>query len=331
MGRYKKRDRDMPPRMRRKHGAYYYVVQQRWHRLAPLSDPATAFARYRQLEHGGRDDSTLGAAIDRYLAEHVPTLAPQTQRDYRRACGNLRAWCGDLPLDAVHAPHVAQYLDTRTPPTQANRDIAVLSSIYQRAIRWRWASRNPCTGVPRNPQKPRRYVPSRAEIQQLRANAAPRMRLAIDLALQTALRLSDQLQLRVGDAAEEGLRAIVSKTCNTTVYPWTPQLRATVDELLAMKPRVGDHLICNRTGRGYTLHGWETVWRRHKTAAGLAHIRWHDLRARALTDAAHLRGRDYAQALAAHAAVTTTERYIRDRGVAIVDPLDVDYETGSHK
>jgi integrase len=54
---------------------------------------------------------------------------------------------------------------------------------------------------------------------------------------------------------------------------------------------------------------------------GLGDIHFHDIRAKALTDAKGMGGSDYAQALGNHASVETTETYIKAREVKTVRPL----------
>jgi integrase len=58
--------------------------------------------------------------------------------------------------------------------------------------------------------------------------------------------------------------------------------------------------------------GFNSIWRRQKIKAGLEDIHFHDLRAKAVTDAKRLHGRDFAQALAGHASGDMTDAYVRD-------------------
>ena len=80
------------------------------------------------------------------------------------------------------------------------------------------------------------------------------------------------------------------------------------------------YLFANRRGQPYTTSGFDSNWRRLMRRAGLT-FTFHDLRARALTDAKRLAGRDYAQTLAGHESGDTTERYLRNRDFERVKPL----------
>jgi hypothetical protein len=47
------------------------------------------------------DAVTFGAVADRFEADHLPTVAPKTQKDYRRQLGNLKAVFGESALDSI--------------------------------------------------------------------------------------------------------------------------------------------------------------------------------------------------------------------------------------
>lgn len=318
MGRKRTKDKDLPQRMHRKHGAYWHVRRGKWTRLAGIDEPVTAFARYAEIEQGNAG-RTVQDAINRYVARSVPKLASATQKDYSRACITLGKWAGEMPLDALRTAHVAQLADKQT-PSGARKLVAVLSGVYAIARHAGWVEHNPCEGV-MLPKAPRRkYLPSWQEIDTLRDSAPAQMAAAIDLALATALRLGDMLRLQRSDIEGQVLRARVSKTRAVVSYQMTDDLRAILARLRKDRP-ASLFLIPNSKGQAYTVSGWESNWQRLKRSAGCPHIRWHDLRARALTDAARQQGRDYAQALAAHADGSTTEIYLRDRGEVAILPM----------
>jgi len=58
-----------------------------------------------------------------------------------------------------------------------------------------------------------------------------------------------------------------------------------------------------------------------KSKVGISDVHFHDIRAKALTDAKRKAGSDYAQALGNHTSVETTENYIKAHEVNIVEPL----------
>ena len=318
MGRTRRKDKDLPVRMHRKHGAFWHKRGAKWTRLADLSDSVTAFARYAQIEAGGQERS-LQAAINQFHTDHLPKLAERTQADYRQACDVLAAWAGHMDVEQITGQHVRKLLHEYPSAGRANKIVAVLSSIMGWCIEWGWITSNPCTGIKRHKRAKRDYLPSHTELSNLRATLPDRMQIAMDLALYTALRLNDLLALRRSDCGDQYLRATVGKTRNVINYAWTPELTQIVERAKAA-PIASVWLLPNQAGQKYTVSGFESLWQRAKKRAGMPHVKWHDLRARALTDARQLHGKDFAQSLAAHGSVTTTERYIRSRGeVWIVD------------
>jgi integrase len=81
------------------------------------------------------------------------------------------------------------------------------------------------------------------------------------------------------------------------------------------------YLFATRDGTPHSVSGFNSSWRRLKEKCGLGDIHFHDIRAKALTDAKRRRGSDYAQTLGNHASVETTEGYVKAREVNTVEPL----------
>ena len=197
----------------------------------------------------------------------------------------------------------------------------MLSSVYQQALRWGWVDSNPCRGVRRNPERPRDRHVSDREIAALREACDGQMRCIIELVLLTGLRKGDVLAIRLSDLRPDGLYVEISKTRRRLLFEWTPALTDVIDHTKRLRRVVGSlYLFANRKGQPYTTVGFDSIWQGLKKRSGLT-FTFHDLRARALTDAKHQGGRDYAQALAGHQDGSTTERYIRNRDVERVRPL----------
>jgi len=320
MGRPKQHDRHLPPRMRFKHGAYYRVVRDRWEPLG--REYGAALRKWAELESSPQLVTTVGQAIDVYLIDAVPKLAEATQRDYRRICGELRRTFGDTGLDDVEPTHVAQYLEKRSSPVAANREIAVLSSVFNYAMRLGNARANPCRGVRRNREKPRTRLPTPAEIAALRMAATPMVRAMLDVSLMTAMRKADLLALTIADLTERGIELRTSKTGTPVCYRWNDTLLEAVN--VAKGSRQIGPLFITRLRRGWSESGLDTVWDKLRAKAGVNGLHWHDLRAWALTTADRIHGRKRAQELGMHASPTTTDIYLRDRSVREVEPLDAE-------
>ncbi|RMD79710.1 MAG: hypothetical protein D6809_02965 [Gammaproteobacteria bacterium] len=329
MGRRRRRDTHLPPRMHRKGQVYYHVARVdgrlKWTRLS--DDLGEALALWGRLEGHetipGTGPGTVSAAIARYRGEALPGLRPASRTEYGRILGRLEAVFGALRLDELRPSDVAAYLDRRSAKVAANREIAVLSAIYQHAIRWGWCEDNPCRHVRRNPERARRRYLSDDELRRLREAADTQWRCIIDLAYLTALRRGDLMRLRLPDITEDGLLVEHQKTGARVLYTMTPALQAVLARARGLRRRASSmYLFATRDGTPYTVGGWNSAWRRLVARSGVEDVHFHDLRAKALTDAAREGGRDYAQALAGHADVSMTEAYIRAREWRKVTPLD---------
>lgn len=94
-----------------------------------------------------RDVRLLGFIFDRYEREVTPQKAPRTQFDDRQRLKPLRAVFADLSIDALTPQVIRKYLDGRSAKVRANREIALLSAIFNRAREWGYTDRpNPVQG-----------------------------------------------------------------------------------------------------------------------------------------------------------------------------------------
>ncbi len=323
MGRNKKHNTHLPPRMLFRHGAYWHTPRlegrQRWDRLS--SDFTEAMRLYYQREARTVAGSTVHDAIARYEREVLPGKAAKTRKDYRSYLGRLRPIFGDSKLTTVRRSDIAQYLDRRSAKTSANREIACLSSVFRNAIRWGWCDENPCLGAPRNPERRRTRLPSEAELAAIRVAATEQMRCMVDLELLTGLRKGDLLKLRLSDITDAGIRIEVQKTGAALTFQWSAELRACIDAARRLRRRVGSlYLYANRKGQRYTDSGWDCLWRRTLARARVVGLTFHDLRRYVITEAKRQGGLDYAQAIGAHRSRQATERYVMESEV-VVRPL----------
>lgn len=338
VGRYRLTNHHLPPRMRLKRGVYYYDHGQgedkkrHWERLS--RDLREAKRLWAEIECV--DDTpiagTFAAAVDAYKDSLMLTKAPATQELHQHQSARLRKSFGHMKLSSIRPVHVAQYLDVHKHKVAANREIALMSVIYQLAIRKGWTDINPCMRVSRNPEKARdRYIED-AEFQAVKALASPQMAMVMDLAYLTAMRQGDLLALTVDQLTEEGIRVKQGKTGKRQVIEWSPALWATVEALKALRPKVaGFYLICPRRvrrdstiGHRYTRTGFSSMWKRLMSKAvqegKLAErFTFHDIRAKALTDTKR-NGCD-PQRLAGHTTAKQTETYLRSKEIDRVKPV----------
>ena len=106
------------------------------------------------------------------------------------------------------------------------------------------------------------------------------------------------------------------------VFSYTPRLRDVLNRSKQLRRRASSmYLFATQNGTPQTTSGFNSAWRRLKNKVGLSDFHYHDIRAKALTDAKRKGGSDYAQALGNHTSVETTENSIKAHEVTILEPL----------
>lgn len=314
MGRRRTKNLKLPPRMQKKGNVFYYTPyvlgKLKWIRLADnYPEAISAWAKHEGTATTG---TTVGHALDRVLIEVIPTKAPATQREYVRYAAALRPIFADTALCDVRPTHIAQYLDMSSAKIQANREMALLSTVFRFAMRWGWCDSNPCIGVRRNKEVPRdRYIED-YELAVLRGLASDSMRAMIDLVYLTGMRKSDMLKLRLSDLREDGIHVEQGKTGKRQIFEWTDALREIVDRARGLRRRVGSlYLFAGRNGQPYTTSGFDSIWQRIRNKSGLENLTFHDVRGKTGSDS----DSDAAAAkLLGHADPRTTRKTYRRRG-----------------
>jgi integrase len=351
-------NRGLPARWRKIHGAYYFRVppglEAHWDgkkqfRLgSSLPEAYKAWAgRVGQVDQA----KTIDQLLDRYASEVVPTKAPTTQTGNAIQLVELRKRFGKIPLAGVKPRHVYEYVDKRKSKvkdqperkarTAALREIELLSHAFTKAVEWGYLDRHPFKGEIRlEGEKPRdRYVEDWEVVEALalpskrRKGSVLAIQAYMRLKLITGMARGDLLRLRLDEhLRDDGIHVQRHKTAGSTgkrtIYEWSPELRATVDQAKAVRPALSPFLFANRDGQGYIdeetgdAHGWDSMWQRFMDRV-LAETKVtqrfteHDLRAKCASDAVSL---EHARALLAHADSRTTAQIYR-RKPERVQPL----------
>lgn len=327
-------DKHLPPRVYRKHGAYYFVPPPAQRHLygkawVPLGKHLPeALAEYARLLEGNQS-GTVAELWRLYERRELPHNAARTRDDKRAYWQRLAPVFGHCHPDDVRPIHIAQYLDKRADAgagQSANKEIALLSHIYTKAVsRWGMAQANPCKGVERisRPQQAAQYVTDAQLVSWLNF-ATRRLSLFSELLYMTGLRPGDALRLRLEDVAGDTLLVRASKTGKAAERPITPALRAVIDELRAVNtrrptPRLTPYLVANRSGDAYTVGGFNSQWQREMrdfAAAGGERFPMKALRAKYASDLEAL-GEDATRNLQ-HSSRAVTERHYLGRPATVV-------------
>ncbi len=225
--RPKSSSRDLPPRLLRRtkrlrNGklwvSYYYNGRDANGRRVEIplgSDLNEAKRRWAELEARPMliESGLMNYIFDRYTREVIPTKAPATQRDNLANLKQLRLVFGTAPVDAITPQHIAQYRDHRSAKVRANREIALLSHVINRAREWGFtAKENPARGVRKNRETPRDFYVDEAVWAAVYQHAPVELQDAMDLNYLTAQRPADVLKMTQTDIKEGALEVRQGKT-----------------------------------------------------------------------------------------------------------------------
>jgi integrase len=253
--------------------------------------------RLKRLVDGGNDPvgeqeekraaATVADLCARFERDYLSRNRPSTQRVYRQqiATDILPAF-GKTKVAAVSHADIDGFhhrLSARA-PTHANRTVAVLSRMFNLAIRWGWRSDNPCKGVERNQENKRHRYLTGAEMSRLSAALAEladqSAANAVRLLLLTGARRGELLAAKWADVDLEA--SVWIKPASTTkqaALHRVPLSAAAVQLLTGMQAQAGDDAewIFPARGGGHRPHINE-AWIRVRKAAKLPGVRLHDLR-----------------------------------------------------
>lgn len=308
MGRRRSRDLHLPPRLHRKGGAYYHVKGSKWIPLG--SELAQARVRWAQLENADSGADIVSVLIDRCLqAKWFTDLRPSTCRNYTRMAETLRKCFGHMAITAVQAGDVADYLDQHRHPLVANNEVALLSVMYEKALRWRLSDRNPCKGISRNPIPRRKRYITDQEFSAIWQAARPTLRLAMDLAYLTGLRIGDLCRLRFADVREGVLYVVQQKTGEPIDFEVGGELaEVLVRAREELRPQLRPTVLCGRLGRQYDPKNLSRDFSATAARVGVQDVHFHDLRAKTASD-----DPEGAKERLGHKDARTTGWYIRRR------------------
>lgn len=284
----------LPPKVHRKGPSLYYVDSSKWTRLCAADAPEHVLhGELWKLLRKGAD--TLGAVMDSYKAKALPELAVSTQPDYERIIDNvLRPMCGHMHPDDWTAQDCAAYLEERRQighGARANKEMAVLSSVYNHGMRIRACIKNPCRGVRRNPEKARTYYVEDDSLRKGLRKAPTAYRRLLWAAYLTGFRQKDLRNLTRDGVLPDGIRVRQSKDGKHELRLWSESLRKVVrkeiersDTIAAKRGRPPSrYVFTNERGQHWSISAVQSA-RRRLRAREPDPWRFHDLRAKADSD-----------------------------------------------
>lgn len=268
-----------------KDGRYYKIIRNKWHPLTRIDEGQNAL--YRALyELDPARPGTIGELINVYRAAGMDNLAPATQARYGLYLTRLDHHFGKMRIGALKTSHVAVFLEKRRKigkgAIAANREFAVLSSVHNFGMRQGWLEANPCNGIRRNPETPRKRIVTDTELSEAFEASPEPFQDLIASAYLSGVRQGDIISWkRTEHVKPEGIVFTESKTGKARTVEWSDALRFFVRRAMARFPEA-EYVFTNRFGQQWT------VWAINSQIDRLK-VTWafRDLRAKAQTDSPH--------------------------------------------
>lgn len=293
MGRKRNRlDQWMPPRVYRGKSAYEWKPKGGGTvRLCELDATRTeVYQAWEEAQNSGQFN------VSKLFNEYFSSIqflqhSKVTRIDYEQSKKVLLLIFGKAKPDDISTVMVRKYMDKRglKSKTRANRERALLSTVYAWSIERGYVSFNPAKNVkPFKENKRDRYVTDK-EYDFVYAQSPDAVKIAMELAYLCAMRQKDILSLTYAQCTHEGIDVTQSKTGKRQIKKWTDRLRAAIS--LSRKTSttyICKHVVHTKSGGGYTSDGFKSVWQKvmkEALANGLGErFTFHDLKAKGISD-----------------------------------------------
>ena len=234
---------------------YFYDMRPDGKPDVPLgTDFDQALAKWREIhERAPRIAGTLEEAFTDWERDVLPNYSSaETKRGYTKNLRQLRPVFGEATWDQVDLPSLKAYLRARTAKTQGNREMALLSVI------WNWARGEGYTSLPwpaagmersrwKNREAAREFEVTPQLFAAVYAEADQVLRDCMDISSATGMRLTDarQVLLPAGDV----LRLKANKTGKKADFDLS--LSAVLPDLIERRRALkADHLMLLSTPDG---------------------------------------------------------------------------------
>jgi hypothetical protein len=309
---------------------WFYDMRHEGKPDIPLGkDYAKALEKWEEIHlRKPRIAGTLLEAFEGWEREVLPNYENAgTKRTYAQSLTKLKPVFGGCSWEAIELSDLKGYLKGRTAKTQGNREMALLSVI------WNWARGEGLTNLPwpaagmeksrwKNKEQPRSFEVTDAIFAAVYEAGDSVLRSTMDLATATGLRLTDcrQAPLPSGDV----LRITASKTKKTAEFSISasPVLTALLQARRAIK---ADHLmlLTTPTGKPVSATMLRARWDEAREKAAKAHpelaaqieaMYLRDMRKRAADLASDL---EEASRLLQHSSTKVTADHYRNKPVKV--------------
>lgn len=220
--------------------------------------------------------------IDRYFKwqDDMPLSderrkAVSTLKENKRERKWLDAAFGKMTPKTVAAHHIYKFLDMRgkAAPAKANKEIALLSAVFEYGRRIGEIAENTCRGIEYNPTRPKTKLVKPGEIDFMLKVAREMggqyivQGLCAKAAYHAVGRPDEMRLLRRNSIKDEGVEIPVGKRKKGQVQrhklaEWNGGLRAAIDEAKALQKVASVYVFANARGGGYNRNSWSNIWQK---------------------------------------------------------------------
>jgi integrase len=286
MGRTRKNNRHLPPRVYERRKKLYYVEpgSENW---IPLEDGLLTWAK---IVKSADFKETMSALWAHYQLDELTGKSGKTRKNRHQEWKMLEPTFGHVRPKDVESHHVWRYWKYRGGIEQGTKEVRCLSALLTYAKRTGAINHpNPCFGLQLPRSAPRQHYVTDAAFLFVRERAQPMMGYAMDLAYIAGLDEGTIRLLERRNLTKEGIEFTRGKTDKLQLIEWNDELEAIIAGLLRERPQVRRYLICNRKGQSYSMNGFQSQWqrlmRRCKAEGFKDHFHFHDLRAKSASEA----------------------------------------------
>lgn len=240
------------------------------------------------------DELILGKTLSDLLLRYRDEVSPGKKgwrHEYNRLNKISRSRMAKILLTELRQAHLYEWIEEelqRIQSSSVNRDLNLLSSVFEQGKRWQWLAENPVRGIyrPKNPRpRDRRISPNEIERILMALNfdgervieQRHEIAVAFLFALETAMRQGEIWKLQWGDINIEKRYLTLHETKNGTSRD-VPLSREAI-RLLKLLPSYrqgGRAFVTNQQSSG-------TIFRRALKMAGMEGLTFHDTRHESLT------------------------------------------------
>lgn len=296
VGAKRTRDFDLPKRVYRKNGAFWYVdYENKWHRLAPLDDYPGMLKALGALLNTDEVPRTVELLWAKYQVDEFPSLARKTQQGRRNDMKWPLKVFGKMDAQDVEPHHIWTFWRDRGRTEQARHEIRAFSVLmtYARQVGARKGpeNSNPCFDLKLPGAKARDLYVTDEMFYAVHDIAPPMIALAMELAWCAGLDEGTILRLERKHVIDTGLLFERGKTGKYQLVEGDDLVQI-VKAALKERPQVRRSIICARNGRAYAPNGFQSAWQRVMNDAiesgrlpAQQRYHFHDLRGKAASEA----------------------------------------------